>query len=70
MLEDEGGELLVRCELFDVFRGGAVADGRRSLAFRLRFQAPDRTLTDDELTAARQRLIDAVQSQLPATLRG
>jgi phenylalanyl-tRNA synthetase beta chain len=64
------GELLVACELFDVFRGPPVGEGRRSLAYRLRFQAADRTLTDDDLTAARRAVVDAVEGQLPATLRG
>ena len=53
-IADAAGALLVRVELFDVFRGAPVADGRRSLAFRLRFQAPDRTLTDDEVTDVRR----------------
>ena len=40
--------------LFDAYRGAGVADDERSLAFRLRFQAPDRTLTDAEVAEARQ----------------
>ena len=47
-----------------------MAEGRRSLAYALRFQAPDRTLTDTEVGAARTELIDAVESAHPATLRG
>ncbi len=64
------GELLVGLELFDVFRGEAVGEGRRSLAFALRFQAPDHTLADTEVAEARQRAIDAVLAAHPATLRG
>jgi phenylalanyl-tRNA synthetase beta chain len=64
-----GGALVASVELFDVFRGDAVADGRRSLAYALRLQAPDRTLTDDDVNQVRQRVIDAVESELPATLR-
>ena len=63
------GDLLANVELFDVFRGNPVADGRRSLAYTMRLQAPDRTLTDDDLATVRQRVIDAVESQLPAKLR-
>jgi phenylalanyl-tRNA synthetase beta chain len=63
------GELLVRLGLFDVFRGAPVPEGRRSLAFRLRFQAPDRTLTDDELTELRRTVVAAVESDTGATLR-
>jgi phenylalanyl-tRNA synthetase beta chain len=69
-MELAGVELLVDASLFDVYRGSSVSAGRRSLTFRVRFQAPDRTLTDDELGAARQRLIDAVEAAHPATLRG
>jgi phenylalanyl-tRNA synthetase beta chain len=66
---DAGGELLASVELFDVYRGEALGEGRRSLAWRLRFQALDRTLTDAELADARQAVIDAVTSSLPAELR-
>ncbi|MGH9185784.1 MAG: phenylalanine--tRNA ligase subunit beta [Acidimicrobiales bacterium] len=64
-----GDGLLVRLELFDVYRGPAVDEGWRSLAYRLRLQAPDRTLTDEDIATVRQRCIDAVESSLPAHLR-
>ena len=64
------GELLWRVDLFDVFRGGPVATGRRSLAYRLRLQSLDRTLTDADVAQVRSAIIAAVQSELPATLRG
>jgi phenylalanyl-tRNA synthetase beta chain len=64
------GDLLWSVRLFDVFRGPGVAEGRRSLAYRLRLQAPDRTLTDADVAQVRTAIIDAVQSALPATLRG
>jgi phenylalanyl-tRNA synthetase beta chain len=69
-IERSAGELLVRCELFDVFRGAPVADGSRSLAYRLRLQAPDRTLADDDLHGVRDRVVAAVTGELAATLRG
>jgi phenylalanyl-tRNA synthetase beta chain len=65
-----GGELLWSVTLFDVYRGDAVGEGRRSLAYTLRLQAPDRTLTDADVAQVRQACIDAVTSTLPATLRG
>ena len=65
-----GGELLQRCDLFDVFRSGSLGEGRRSLAFRLRLQALDRTLTDDEVAGVRTTVIDAVVSTHGAELRG
>jgi phenylalanyl-tRNA synthetase beta chain len=65
-----GGHLLWSVELFDVFRGTGLAEGRRSLAYRLRLQAPDRTLTDADVAQVRTQIIDAVEAGLPATLRG
>jgi phenylalanyl-tRNA synthetase beta chain len=55
--------------LFDVYRGDQVGDGRRSLAFAVRLQADDRTLTDAEVSAARDVLIERVVRDRPATLR-
>jgi phenylalanyl-tRNA synthetase beta chain len=56
--------------LFDVYRGDQVAEGRRSLAWTVRLQALDRTLTDEEVGAVRRRLIDAVEHIHRARLRG
>jgi phenylalanyl-tRNA synthetase beta chain len=65
------GDLLESVALFDVYRDAdRLGEGVRSLAYRLRFQARDRTLTDDDVAAARQRIITAVESSLGASLRG
>jgi phenylalanyl-tRNA synthetase beta chain len=69
-MQTAGVDVLAQSALFDVYRGTSVTAGRRSLTYRLRLQASDRTLTDDELASARQRLIDAVEAAHPATLRG
>ncbi|HVM67631.1 MAG TPA: phenylalanine--tRNA ligase subunit beta [Acidimicrobiales bacterium] len=63
------GELLERVWLFDTYRGPGVREGARSLAFRLRFSALDRTLTDAEIDAARQRAIEAVEREFGAAIR-
>ena len=68
-LRQAAGALLVELSLFDVYRGDRVPDGARSLAYRLRLQADDRTLTDAELSEVRGRCIDAVTSTLDAALR-
>ena len=60
---------LVEIRLFDVYRGDRLGEGRRSLAFTLRLQAADHTMTDDEVGGIRQRCIDAVQAAHPAVLR-
>jgi phenylalanyl-tRNA synthetase beta chain len=69
VLARAGGELLESVELFDVFRGGPVGEGRRSLAFRLRFCADDRTLTDEEVGRQRLACIDAAGAAVGAVLR-
>jgi phenylalanyl-tRNA synthetase beta chain len=65
-----GGELVWSVRLFDVFRGPSVAAGRRSLAYALRLQAHDRTLTEGDVAEVRNRIIEAVEGALPASLRG
>ena len=67
-IKSAAGNLAVSLDLFDVYRGAGVAEGSRSLAFRLRLQAADRTLTDDEVAGVRQKCIDAV-GKLGASLR-
>lgn len=63
------GPELERIELFDVYRGSGVEPGRRSLAFRLRLVAGDRTLGDAELSGLRERCIAAVEGAHDALLR-
>lgn len=66
-LASEAGPLLRGLTLFDVFR---FPDGRRSLAWRLVFQAVDRTLTDDEVNAIHARVVRRVGEQFNISLRG
>ena len=68
-LSKAGGDLLQSVELFDVFRSDQLGEGRRSLAYRLRLQASDRTLTDAEVAEVRQRCIDAVAKSNGGQLR-
>jgi len=69
-LRKGGGSLLVGMKLFDIYRGAGVDDGSRSLTYRLRFQAIDRTLTDAEVAEVRQACIEQVAKKTGATLRG
>jgi phenylalanyl-tRNA synthetase beta chain len=68
-LEAAAGELLDRAVLFDVFAGGGLPEGHRSLAFSLEFRAPDRTLTDDEVEPAIAAIAEALGSAFGARLR-
>jgi phenylalanyl-tRNA synthetase beta chain len=69
-LAEAAGDRLASLALFDVYRGAGIAEGRRSLAYTLRLEAPDHTLTDAEVAEVRRRCIDTVEGRLPATLRG
>ena len=51
------GELLEDIRLFDVYTGPQIGEGRKSLALALRFRAPDRTLTEEEASAARDAAV-------------
>jgi phenylalanyl-tRNA synthetase beta chain len=69
-LRAAAGDLVEGVALFDVYRSEHFGPGRRSLAYRLRLRAPDRTLTEAELTAERRAAIDAVVDTHQAELRG
>ena len=56
--------------LFDVYTGEQVDPGHKSLAYTLRFRAPDRTLTDDEVAVARDAAVASAAGLTGATLRG
>ena len=68
-LKSSGGELLEKLWLFDVFRGPGITPGERSLAYRLRFCAPDRTLTDEEVAQLRAKCIATVEKENGARIR-
>ena len=70
-VRDGAGELLESVRLFDVYADEQrLGAGLKSLAFALRFRAPDRTLTVDEATAARDAAVAEAGSRLGAVLRG
>jgi phenylalanyl-tRNA synthetase beta chain len=64
------GELLESVRLFDVYRGEQLGSGRKSLAYKLTFRAPDRTLTVEEAVAARDTAVAEAASRVGAELRG
>jgi phenylalanyl-tRNA synthetase beta chain len=63
-----GGELLRSAEVFDLYRGEQLGEGRKSLALRLTFRAADRTLTDEEV-AERRRAIESAVERIGGSLR-
>jgi phenylalanyl-tRNA synthetase beta chain len=61
-IREAGGPLLADVRLFDVYRGAPLADAQRSLAFRVRFAAEDRTLTEAEIDTAMASIMTALQA--------
>jgi phenylalanyl-tRNA synthetase beta chain len=66
---EAAGALLRHARVFDVYRGGQVGGGRKSVAMHLSFQSPERTLTEDEATEARERIVAALAERFAAELR-
>jgi phenylalanyl-tRNA synthetase beta chain len=64
-----GAPLLRSVTLFDVYRGAQVGSDKKSLAYRLTYQAEDRTLTDEEVARLRDRIVSELEEDLGATLR-
>ena len=66
---ETAGELLREARVFDVYRGEQVGAGRKSVAIHLAFQSHERTLTEEEASAARTRIVDALAERFGAELR-
>ncbi len=64
VIRDASGELLERLDLFDEYTGVGVDAGQRSLAWRLTFRHPDRTLRDKEIEGRRTKILSALQQEL------
>ncbi len=69
VIKEAGGKLLKETSLFDVYQGEHMEEGKKSLAFSLKYYDPERTLTDDEVTAAHNDVLQALEKKLNASLR-
>jgi phenylalanyl-tRNA synthetase beta chain len=67
-IREAGGDLLDAVQLFDVYRGDQVGEGRKSLALRMEFRSASRTLTDEDVAHARQG-IEAALRDIGGALR-
>ena len=68
-LRSGAGDILESVGLFDVYRGDQVGEGNKSLAYRLTFRAPDRTLTTEEVSALRDAAVAAAAAAVGAVQR-
>ena len=62
--------LVTRANLFDVYSGDQVPEGQRSLAYRIQFQSPNRTLTEEEVNVVQAQLVQKLSQETGARLRG
>jgi phenylalanyl-tRNA synthetase beta chain len=69
LIRQTGGKLLSGLQLFDLFRSDALGEGKVSLAYRLTYQAADRTLTDSEVNQVRNKIIKRLEQELGVKLR-
>ncbi len=69
VISASAGKLLRKIQLFDIYRGVGVPEGKKSMAFSLQLRADDRTLTDSDSEAVVNNVLAAVKEQLNATLR-
>jgi phenylalanyl-tRNA synthetase beta chain len=68
-IRETGGQTLRSVDLFDVYRGEQVGVGKKSLAYKLVFNSPDRTLTDKQVAKMQDRIVKRLESRFGAKLR-
>lgn len=70
VIKEAGGILLKEVSIFDLYQGEHLEQGKKSLAFSLRYFDPEKTLTDEEVSKAHEKVLKAVEEKLGAVLRG
>ncbi len=70
LIRQTGGKLLADVKLFDIFRGEQIGAGKKSLAYKLTYIAPDRTLEAAEVSTMRNKIIKRMEHEFKAKLRG
>jgi phenylalanyl-tRNA synthetase beta chain len=69
VIQESGGDLLKEVTLFDLYQGDRMEEGKKSLAFSLKFFDPERTLTDEEVTKSYERILKSLEERFGAELR-
>ena len=68
-IREAGGEYLKSCEVFDVYKGKSIPDGKKSIAFSLVLRSDDQTLTDAHADEAVQAILAALHEKYGAVIR-
>ncbi|WP_054955947.1 phenylalanine--tRNA ligase subunit beta [Paenibacillus dakarensis] len=69
VIRENAGELLQNVQVFDVFTGSKLGEGKKSIAISLTYRHQDRTLTDEEVAAANEKAVQALEQTFGAELR-
>jgi len=69
VIHQAGGKIVTGVRLFDVYRGEKIGAGKKSLAYSLTYQAPNKTLTDRDVAGIRTRILRRLEQELGAALR-
>lgn len=69
VIKASAGNFLTKIQLFDIYQGAAIGEDKKSIAVRLSWRHPERTLTDDEINIFFQAIIGILEEQFNATLR-
>ena len=69
LIRQTGGRSVSAVRLFDVYRGDQIGAGKKSLAYSLTYQAPDKTMTDAEAAAIRNKIVKRLEQEVGAKLR-
>jgi phenylalanyl-tRNA synthetase beta chain len=70
LIQTAGGKLLKEVQVFDLYEGDRMEEGKKSIAFSLKYMDPERTLTDEEVTKVHTQVLEALKNQAGAVLRG
>ncbi len=70
VIQTAGGKLLKEVQVFDLYEGDRMEEGKKSIAFSLKYMDPERTLTDEEVTKVHTQVLEALKNQAGAVLRG
>lgn len=69
LIKSKGGNLLEEVKLFDIYRGKQVEDGKKSVAFSLRYRNREQTITDEEVSVVHNNILKVLEEQFNAVLR-
>ncbi len=70
IIETAGGKLLKEVSVFDLYEGDRMEEGKKSIAYSLKYMDPERTLTDEEVTKVHAQVLEALKEKAGAVLRG